>query len=98
MKKQEICVRSIGISIADIAYLVKNMNFDKPLIQALSCFNPCERNSQSITSRMLDEAKETNRFSSDQIKDLTNEIDIYKNQDSKKLQEFHGGLRIDKDF
>ncbi len=84
--------------ITDIAYLVKNMNFDKPLIQAISCFDPRERKSRSITSRMLEVAKATHRFSSEQIKDLTNEIDIYKNLDSKQLPDFHGGLRVDKDF
>ncbi len=42
---EEICMRRLGISIADIAYLVKNMNFDKPLIQAISCFDPHECNS-----------------------------------------------------
>ncbi len=74
------------------------MNFDKPLLQTLSCLDPNERNSSSNASSMLDVAKAMNRFSSDQIKDLTNEIDIYTNLNSKRLQEFHSGLREDKDF
>ena len=85
--------------IAAIAYLVKNMNFKKPLLESISVFDPHERNSRSIASSMPDVARATNQFTSEEMKDLSNEIDIYISLNAEKLPVFKvGSLRLDKDF
>ena len=62
-------------------------------------FDPHERNSRSIASSMLDVARATNQFTSEEMKDLSNEIDIYRSLDAEKLSVFKvGSSRLDKDF
>ena len=48
---------------------------------------------------MLDVARATNQFTSEELKDLSNEIDIYRSLNAEKLPVFKvGSLRLDKDF
>ena len=75
------------------------MNFDKPLIEQLSAFDPDERTGSKTKSRMLKVADKLRKFSAQELLELDNEVTVYVSILPEKMPKFiPNSSRLDTDY